>query len=46
MTFENMVARYRKISEHIEELKDVSGIGEKRLEALKEMFYCAAPADP
>ena len=30
----------------IEELKDVSGIGEKRLEALKEMFYCAAPADP
>ena len=23
MTFENMVARYRKISEHIEELKDM-----------------------
>ena len=26
----------------LEELKDVSGIGEKRFEALKELFYCPA----
>lgn len=30
----------------MEELLDVPGVGEKRLEALREMFFCNSPIDP
>ena len=30
----------------IEELMDVSGVGEKRFDALKELFFCDPPAAP
>jgi len=30
----------------LEEIKDVPGIGEKRFEALKELFFCSFPGQP
>ncbi len=30
----------------LEEIKDVPGIGEKRFEALKELFFCPFPGQP
>ena len=45
MTFENMVARYRKISEHIEELKDVVTSLQGELSTLDAEIFTACMAN-